>query len=211
MITFLNILGTMAFAISGAIEAIKKQMDILGVIVLGVITATGGGILRDIIMGELPPAIFHSPDIIIIATIISLITFTTCYFLPKKKREKHFTIYNYVLFISDSVGLGAFTILGIQCVNEQYGYTNTALLLFVGVLTGVGGGIIRDILAGNVPFVLRKHIYATASLLGGVSYLFLNKTIAAHFSMTISLILVLVVRVLAAHFSWNLPRVNNYE
>lgn len=207
MITFLNILGTIAFSISGAIEAIKKQMDVLGVIVLGIVTAIGGGILRDIIMGELPPAIFHDHATIIISLIISLITFINCYIFPKERQEKYIRLSNKILFMSDSVGLGAFTILGIRLVNEQYGYNNPALLIFVGVLTGVGGGILRDILAGNVPYVLRKHVYATASIIGAVTYLVLMTYSTTNIATMVTLVLVLLIRILAAYYSWNLPRI----
>lgn len=107
--------------------------------VLGVVTAVGGGILRDIIIGELPPAVFQNARNIIIAIAIAFTAFIIAFFVPKDRQNKYTNIYNRVLFISDSVGLGAFTILGIRCVNEQYGYNNPALLLFVGVMTGVGG------------------------------------------------------------------------
>ena len=258
MILFLEILGTIAFSLSGAIEAMKKKMDILGVMVLGVVTAVGGGILRDIIIGELPPAVFQNARNIIIAIAIAFTAFIIAFFVPKDRQNKYtnivtvqsqprklsfsrcgvsakyiFTvkcsrmqafitfnrknmlgseqlpnIYNRVLFISDSVGLGAFTILGIRCVNEQYGYNNPALLLFVGVMTGVGGGMIRDILAGNVPYIFRKHVYATASIAGAAAYLFLQKIFDLELSTALSLLLVLLLRILAARFEWNLPKVN---
>lgn len=208
MILFLEILGTIAFSLSGAIEAMKKKMDILGVMVLGVVTAVGGGILRDIIIGELPPAVFQNARNIIIAIAIAFTAFIIAFFVPKDRQNKYTNIYNRVLFISDSVGLGAFTILGIRCVNEQYGYNNPALLLFVGVMTGVGGGMIRDILAGNVPYIFRKHVYATASIAGAAAYLFLQKIFDLELSTTLSLLLVLLLRILAARFEWNLPKVN---
>lgn len=208
MILFLEILGTIAFSLSGAIEAMKKKMDILGVMVLGVVTAVGGGILRDIIIGELPPAVFQNARNIIIAIAIAFTAFIIAFFVPKDRQNKYTNIYNRVLFISDSVGLGAFTILGIRCVNEQYGYNNPALLLFVGVMTGVGGGMIRDILAGNVPYIFRKHVYATASIAGAAAYLFLQKIFDLELSTALSLLLVLLLRILAARFEWNLPKVN---
>lgn len=208
MILFLEILGTIAFSLSGAIEAMKKKMDILGVMVLGVVTAVGGGILRDIIIGELPPAVFQNARNIIIAIAIAFTAFIIAFFMPKDRQNKYTNIYNRVLFISDSVGLGAFTILGIRCVNEQYGYNNPALLLFVGVMTGVGGGMIRDILAGNVPYIFRKHVYATASIAGAAAYIFLIRVWDLELATGVSLLLVLLLRILAARFEWNLPKVN---
>ncbi|MGN0316494.1 MAG: trimeric intracellular cation channel family protein [Lachnospira sp.] len=211
MILFLEILGTIAFSVSGAIEAMKKNMDLLGVLVLGLVTAVGGGILRDMIMGELPPAAFRNPRNVIIAIVAAFLAFIVGAVASKKKKSSHKNIWNQILLISDAVGLGAFTILGIRCVHEQYGYNNPALLLFVGVITGVGGGLIRDIFAGNVPYIFRKHIYATASLAGAAAYLCLEKTGYIDLATAISLLIVLLVRLFAARFQWNLPRVHLEE
>ena len=128
--------------------------------------------------------------------------------LSKRKQNAHSTIWNQVLLVSDAVGLGTFTVLGIRCVQEQSGYENTALLLFVGVITGVGGGLIRDIFAGNVPYIFRKHVYATASIAGAVTYLLLERTGYMGLAALVSLLLVLVLRLLAAKFQWNLPRIH---
>lgn len=113
-----------------------------------------------------------------------------------------------MLLISDAIGLGAFTILGIRYTQERLGSENIALLLFVGVITGVGGGIMRDIFAGNVPYIFRKHVYAIASIVGAGIYLLLEYTGYLEFAVAVSLLLVLVLRLLAAHFQWNLPRVH---
>lgn len=211
MILFLEILGTIAFSISGAIEAMKKEMDMLGVLVLGLVTAVGGGILRDMIMGELPPAVFQNLRNVIIAIATAFVAFIVGAVVSKKKQSSHKNIWNQILLISDAVGLGAFTILGIRCVQEQYGYSNPALLLFVGVITGVGGGMIRDIFAGNVPYIFRKHVYATASIAGAAAYLCLERTGYLGLATTVSLLLVLLLRLLAARFQWNLPRVHLEE
>lgn len=119
-----------------------------------------------------------------------------------------YSVWNKVLLISDAIGLGAFTILGIRYTQEQLGSENTALLLFVGVITGVGGGIMRDLFAGNVPYIFRKHVYATASIIGAGSYLFLDYAGYSEAAMIASLLLVLILRLLAAHFQWNLPKVH---
>ena len=174
MIIF-EIVGTIAFSISGAIEAMKKKMDILGVIVLGIVTAVGGGILRDILMGEIPPAAFKNPRNALIALGTAFLAFIVGYMLSKNKKEIHSKIWNQALLLSDAVGLGTFTVLGISYVQEQLGYENMALLIFVGVVTGVGGGVMRDVFAGNVPFIFRKHVYATASIAGTIIYLIFEK------------------------------------
>lgn len=211
MMFFLEILGTIAFSVSGAIEAMKKQMDMLGVLVLGVVTAVGGGILRDVIIGKVPPAAFQNPRNAVLAIVTAFVAFLIGAILSKQKKSEHSIIWNQVLLVSDAVGLGAFTVLGIRGVQEQSGYENTALLLFVGVITGVGGGLIRDIFAGNVPYIFRKHVYATASIAGAVTYLCLEKIGHFEFAATVSLIIVLVLRLLAARFQWNLPRVHLHE
>lgn len=207
MIIF-EIVGTIAFSISGAIEAMKKKMDILGVIVLGIVTAVGGGILRDILMGEIPPAAFKNPRNALIALGTAFLAFIVGYMLSKNKKEIHSKIWNQALLLSDAVGLGTFTVLGISYVQEQLGYENMALLIFVGVVTGVGGGVMRDVFAGNVPFIFRKHVYATASIAGTIIYLFIEKTGYADLAAAVSLLVVLSLRVLAAKNEWNLPSVD---
>lgn len=211
MMFFLEILGTIAFSVSGAIEAMKKEMDLLGVLVLGLVTAVGGGILRDIIIGELPPAAFQNPRNALIALGAAFAAFLIGAIASKRKQNGHSTLWNQILLISDAIGLGAFTVLGIRLVQEQSGSENSALLLFVGVITGVGGGLLRDIFAGNVPYIFRKHIYATASLAGAVTYLLLGKTGHIELASVASLVLVFTLRLLAARFQWNLPRVHLQE
>lgn len=210
MIIF-EFLGTIAFSVSGAIEAMKKEMDMLGVLVLGLVTAVGGGILRDIVIGEFPPAAFRNPRNALIAIGAALVAFLIGAILSKRKQNTNSKVWNQVLLISDAVGLGAFTVLGIQYVQEQADYENLVLLLFVGVITGVGGGLIRDIFAGNVPYIFRKHVYATASIAGAVTYLCLEKTGHMELAAIVSLLLVLVLRLLAAHFEWNLPKVHLHD
>lgn len=204
----LEILGTIAFSISGAIEAMKKDMDMLGVLVLGLITAVGGGILRDIVIGEFPPAVFQNTQMVLIALVSALIAFLAAMLSVKPHRDVPVKIWNLVLLISDAVGLGAFTVLGIQHVQTYRGYVHPLLLLFVGVITGVGGGIMRDICAGNIPYIFRKHVYATASIAGAVIYLCLQKTGYTQMAAVASVLSVLCLRLLAAKFKWNLPRVH---
>lgn len=208
LMKFLEILGTVAFSISGAIEAMKKEMDILGVIVLGVVTAVGGGIIRDLVTGKIPPSAFQNPVCTEIAIGVAVAAFIAGIILSKKQSERERAHWNTVLLISDAIGLGAFTILGIRQAQQQLGNENLALLLFVGVVTGVGGGLMRDIFAGNIPYIFRKHVYATASIAGAVSYLFLSYIGYPQIAVIASLLLVLVLRLLAAHFQWNLPRVH---
>lgn len=203
----LEILGTVSFSVSGAIEAMKKKMDLLGVLVLGLVTAVGGGIIRDLIIGKLPPASFRDPRNALIAIGTAFVAFLIGLIVSKRKEKPHRAVWNQALLISDALGLGAFTILGIQGVCQQSDDQSVALLLFVGVITGVGGGLLRDIFAGNVPYIFRKHVYATASIAGAVSYLSLQYFGYQRLAVFVSLFLVVLLRLLAAHYEWNLPRV----
>lgn len=204
---FMEILGTIAFSISGAIEAMKKKMDLLGVLVLGLVTAVGGGIVRDMIIGHLPPASFRDPTYALLALATAFIAFVAGMIVSMKHASPRSALWNQILLLSDAFGLGAFTVLGIQGVQAQMEDPGIALLLFVGVITGVGGGLLRDIFAGNVPYIFHKHVYATASIAGACAYLLLQQTGYRGFAAVASLLLVVTLRVLAAHFQWNLPRV----
>lgn len=208
MIKYLEILGTVAFSISGAIEAMKKEMDLLGVLVLGLVTAVGGGIIRDLVIGQIPPATFQNPRSAEIALGVAAVAFVIGVILSKRKHTEKGTGWNRILLISDAVGLGAFTIVGIRCAQQQLGNENIALLLFVGVVTGVGGGLMRDVFAGNIPYIFCKHVYATVSIAGAVLYLFVDYLGYPEFAAVVSLLLVLVLRLLAAHYQWNLPHVH---
>jgi len=202
----IEIIGTITFAISGALEAIRHKMDLFGVAMLGVVTATGGGVLRDIIIGRIPPRVFTNPRYALLAFVVSLVTFILMkVFHNKAADDRVRKLGDYVYFITDTAGLAAFTVAGI----EAAGKGNAALLLFVGVISGVGGGVIRDVLAGTVPSIFRKHIYALASAAGAISYIYLLRTaIPRSLSMTISFFLVVIIRALARHYKWNLPKID---
>ena len=208
MMIIFEILGTIAFSISGAIEAMKREMDLLGVLVLGLVTGVGGGILRDVLMGELPPAALRNPRNALTALFTALVAFVIGKVLSGQKKELHNKILNAALLLSDAVGLGAFTILGIRFVQEQSGSENIALLMFMGVITGVGGGVMRDVFSGQVPYIFRKHVYATASIVGAVVYLCLHGTGQENPAAVAGLLTVVVIRILAARFQWNLPKVH---
>ncbi len=207
MMWYLELLGTIAFAISGAMEAMKKEMDLLGVIILGLLTAVGGGVLRDVIIGKFPPTAFQDPRMAVVAIVTSVTAFFFVYIHVRQPGPRGKDIWNLVLFISDSVGLGVFTVMGERTVQASLGTNSPALLLFVGVITGVGGGVMRDLCAGSVPYILRKHVYATASIIGAVIYLILDGVIGGTSAAVISMICIFAIRVLALHYKWNLPRV----
>ncbi|MEE1114908.1 MAG: TRIC cation channel family protein [Eubacterium sp.] len=171
LILIMDLIGTAAFAISGAITAIRKNMDIFGVNILALITATGGGVLRDLLIGRTPPVMFRNPVYVIIALVTANIFFVIMWskrhysiYVP----EKHTHIFNTLLFWFDTLGLAAFTVDGVYAGVYSSDPRNVFLLVVLGILTAVGGGVFRDVLAAEMPYIFRKHIYALASLAGAL-------------------------------------------
>ena len=198
-----ELIGTVAFAISGAITGLKKKMDIFGVVILAVVTAVGGGAIRDIVLGNTPPMTFRNPVYALVAVATGILTFIPVVRKLAGKTPKAFDIF---LLITDSVGLGIFTVMGIRtAVNAGQG-ENIFLLVFVGVVTGVGGGLLRDVMAGNTPYIFVKHIYASASLAGAVLCVLLWKPLGATAAMSVSAVVIIIIRFLAARFKWSLPK-----
>ncbi len=199
----LEILGTIAFAISGAVVAMKKEMDLFGVMILGFTTAVGGGIIRDIILGLHPPTAFVNYVYAAVAIITSLIAFLVALIKPLK--NSHLDI---LLLLMDALGLGVFTVVGVQTAYVTNPEFSGFLLVFLGVLTGVGGGVLRDIMAGTVPYIFVKHFYATASLLGALLTVLLLK-IDESFALATGVVIILLLRICAAKFCWKLPKCKN--
>ncbi len=207
IIHIIEIIGTAAFAISGVMLAMEKELDLFGVIVIGVITAVGGGATRDIILGNFPPMLFRDPTYVIVSTIVCIIVFLL-FSLSKNKFKSLFEQYTYIINICDAVGLGIFVAVGMNgAINAGFG-DNGFLLIFVGTITGVGGGILRDIMVGVVPNVLKKHIYAVAAIIGAVLY-FITYRLGANsiVSYFVCAIPVVTIRILAAKYKWNLPKI----
>lgn len=198
-----ELIGTVAFAISGAITGLKKKMDIFGVVILAVVTAVGGGAIRDIVLGNTPPMTFRNPVYALVAVATGILTFIPVVRKLAGKTPKAFDIF---LLVTDSVGLGIFTVMGIRtAINLNHG-ENMFLLVFVGVVTGVGGGLLRDVMAGNTPYIFVKHIYASASLAGAVLCALLWKPLGATAAMSVSAAVIIIIRFLAARFKWSLPK-----
>lgn len=207
MLMIFDILGTVAFAASGALVAIKRRMDIFGVAVLAIVTATGGGILRDVLIGRLPPDALLYPRYVAIAAGVGLLCFLVMYFHPRMP-EKLTTAYDMMMFIFDTLGVAAFTVDGVAVGKSSSFGGNWFLLVFLGVITGVGGGMIRDILASRVPEVLQKHVYALASIIGAlITGIMTIYGIDEQISVICGFAAIVLLRILAARFRWNLPRV----
>lgn len=199
----LELIGTVAFAISGTMVAVRKKLDIIGVLFLGVVTAVGGGALRDMMLGIAPPQCFQNPIYLVIASVTAFLFFLPLVRRPLMRLQR---VFDLLLLWMDSLGLAIFTVSGVQTGMEQNPDGSPILLLFVGVLTATGGGVLRDVLAGDTPMVFVKHIYATASMIGavlfwGASMLGLDWRVGA----LITTAVVFAIRCLAAHYHWNLP------
>lgn len=200
----IEIIGTVAFAVSGAMTGIEKKMDIFGVAILGLTTAVGGGILRDLLIGSTPPQIFRNPVYAVVAIITAVIIFGLAYW---KKLLYNTYVFELLIFIMDSLGLGIFTVVGINTAYAVSESISKFLLIFVGVLTGVGGGVLRDMLAGNTPYIFVKHVYACASLAGAIVCVYSRNIFGMRKAMLTGMAVVVLIRFLSAHFKWNLPRI----
>ena len=202
-----DLIGTIAFALSGSFVAVSKKMDIFGVNMLAVATACGGGLVRDLIIGNTPPVVFRDPFYAIIAIAVA----NTVFILIKQQRhlpKKMAHLYDRTVFWFDTIGLAAFTVDGLM-VGVNAGYQeNVFLIVFLGFTTGVGGGVLRDVFADQIPDIFRKHIYALASIAGGVVMaIILKLTDRQQPAMLLGFSLIILLRVLAEHFRWNLPRI----
>lgn len=208
LLLILEIIGTVAFSVSGAIVGLRKNMDIFGVVILGLTTAVGGGIIRDLILGFTPPATFIDPTYAIIAILTAIATFCS-----KVRRifEKFHRLYDLILLVMDSLGLGVFTVIGIRTAYKISDSYNIFLLLFVGIVTGVGGGVMRDVLAGDRPYIFIKDFYACASMIGAILCIVLWRFIGETWSMLCGIVIIVLLRLVASYFHWKLPSCNFRE
>ena len=173
----IELIGTVAFSASGAMVGIECSMDIFGVIVLGVSTA------------------------------VAVLVFCIIYFRRKYLQDGFGEVYDKLMLAMDSVGLGIFSAMGVT-KGISCGYIdNTFLLVFLGTMTGVGGGLLRDTMAGVAPYIFVKHIYACASIAGAWICVIIYRSYGELPAMVVSSLIVMLIRFLAAHYRWNLPRI----
>jgi uncharacterized membrane protein YeiH len=195
LLKLIDILGTITFAISGVFAAMQKRLDIFGILIISFITSIGGGTLRDILLGDLPVkwmADIETP-LIILASAICAILF--------RHIIKNF---QQTLFIFDSLGLGFFTVLGIQ-KGIRFGL-NPGICVVLGTITGCFGGVIRDILLNNIPLIFRREIYATACILGGIIYFILFETSFPKEWLDVTVMLIIfLIRFLAVRYKLEMP------
>lgn len=206
--TFIEILGTISFSVSGVIAGMKRNLDLFGTVFLGIITSVGGGVIRDIILNQDIPSVFRNPTHAILATVVALI-----FLIPpiRKKITAKKRIYELTLLIMDSLGLGIFSVVGVRASMIAAPDGGIVLHIFMGVITGVGGGVLRDVLSKNLPYIFTKHIYALASIAGTLVCTLLWDFIGTIPSMLCGAAVIFILRCLAAYFQWNLPRISDNE
>ena len=191
----IEMLGTIAFAISGAFHAMEKKLDPFGVIILAFVTAIGGGTIRDLLIGNLPVAWLHNETL----TIVILLSAIATFFFSRHLRQLTTT-----LFLFDSLGLGLFTVIGIEKGLELQ--LSPGICVALGTITGCFGGVLRDVLLNNVPLIFHKEIYASACILGGIVYFLLLKTgMGPDWITVIAIVVIVLVRIIAVRFRLALP------
>lgn len=193
---FIEIFGTISFAMSGSFAAMQKRFDPFGVLIIAFVTSVGGGTMRDLLL-DVP--VFWMHDLLS----VTLIFFTAVFTMIFKLIEKNFKV---TLFIFDSLGLGLFTIIGVQ--KGLNANLHPIIGIVLGTITGCFGGIIRDILLNRIPLIFRKEIYATAAITGGITYILLKNftEFSEEINQIITILLIVTIRTLAVKYRWQIPK-----
>ena len=194
----LDLFGTAAFAVTGALRAIEHKYDIVGVIILATVTGILGGVMRDAILGIFPPHNFSDTIHIVLTTITAIIIF---YLYQRiKKYENLFNIF-------DAVGLGVFTFTGASIAYSLYS-TNVVLIVISSLVTAFGGGILRDVLVREPPIVFTKEVYAVASFIGVIIFLIMvNLKLQFEYTAIVVIFVTTGIRLISIKLHWNLPKV----
>ena len=193
-IYFVDLFGTCVFAISGVLTAIQKKFDLVGTLIIGFVTAIGGGTIRDLLIGRFPVGWLNDRNYFVVILAGYLIAYIFKQNVLKFKRS---------MFLFDTIGIGLFTILGIQI--GLAAHLNVEICLIMGIVSACFGGVIRDVLTNEIPLIFRKEIYATACLIGGVVYLLLLKiSMFENLNIAASICTVIVIRYLSIKNGWSL-------
>jgi uncharacterized membrane protein YeiH len=210
LLILLEMIGTAAFAVSGALTALRHKTDLLGVIMLGILTATGGGVIRDLLLGNVPPSAFTDSKYVFASALTSAVIF-----IIAKINTDHHTAFDSgrhrtQLFIMDTVGLSVFTAAGVLIAWEMFP-DNGYLCVFSGVVSGVGGGLIRDIVVNELPYIFSRHIYAVASMAGGITEILLLDHISQNAAAIAAAAVIILIRIASARYHLNLPKIEGFE
>ena len=195
MFYIIDILGTIAFAISGVLVALNKRMDAFGILIIAFVTAVGGGTLRDILIGETPVGWMKDMTfiyVIILSTIFAVAFRSKIDYLRKS------------LLLFDTIGIGLYTVVGVE--KGISAGLHPIICVFLGTMSACFGGVIRDILCNEIPVIFRKEVYATACILGGATYFLVIKLpLASDFVFVIAGVVVIAIRLIAVKFKVSLP------
>lgn len=197
----IDILGTVAFAISGVLVAMEKKLDLFGVFIIAFVTAVGGGTLRDLLIGNAPVGWMKEPiylSIILVTVIVAIL------FVNQLKHVRK------SLFLFDTIGIGLYTMVGIE---KGIGAELLPVMcVALGTITASFGGVIRDILCNEIPVIFRKEVYATVCILGGTFYFILIQfPIDSTIAYTAAILSIILMRLLAVKFKVSLPNIYKGE
>jgi uncharacterized membrane protein YeiH len=196
-LNLIDILGTFAFAVAGGFSAMERKLDPFGVLIIAFVTAIGGGTVRDVLVGNFPVNWLHNGNTILIIFVSAILTMIFGSYL------KHL---NTALFIFDALGLGLFTIIGIE-VGLKQGFS-AGICIALGTISACFGGVIRDVLLNKVPLIFRKEIYALACIMGGIAYYLLKQThLNDDVAKVICILMIFVIRFIAVRYNLSLPQI----
>jgi len=205
-LTIIQYVGAVSFTISATIYAIQKRADVIGALVFSLLTCFGGGAIRDIAIGHLPPYILVDRDAHCLM-LVSIGVCLVCYHLGFIKKIGRFADrhqHSFLMEFTDSIGLASFVVSGLGIAIEC-GKTSFVILVFSGCITGVGGGILRDICSAQIPSVFKKHIYLIPVIIASCFFALTYDKIPEILSLIITIVIIIAVRMLAFKFKWNLP------
>jgi uncharacterized membrane protein YeiH len=192
----LDLIGTLVFAISGAISASERKLDAFGALVIAFVTAVGGGTLRDVLIGSTPVAWMREMNYLYLIVASVILTF----FFKERLMKLRMTF-----FLFDTIGIGLFTILGVQKTLDMG--LSPPIAVIMGTVSAVFGGVTRDILCNEVPLIFRKEVYATACMIGAICYLGFCSFLDQGLSMVLTVSLIIFIRIMAVKKKWSLPYV----
>ena len=210
-ILIIEILGVISFSISGALVAIDKETDIFGVVFLAAITTFGGGIMRDIIIGRIPAFFVSMP----LYVVISIVTSLTVFFIAmifKKQYVREEKLVEYINDFADAAGIAIFAVSSVRICLDFIPGCGAFLAIMMGMVSSIGGGMTRDMILREIPFVLRKRIYALAVIAGSAVYylsavhIFKDSAMCEIISVILGFITCFAIRLLAIRFKWNMPK-----
>lgn len=195
IIYFFDLAGTFVFAISGALTAIQRKLDIFGASVIALVTALGGGTIRDILIGRQPVGWLLDNNYLLIIAVGIAISYIFGQGIQKLRRT---------LFLFDTIGIGLYTILGLERTLNLG--LSMPIAVIMGTVSAVFGGVVRDVLCNEVPLIFRKEIYATACIAGGILFLILTSIqLGRDWAMLITVFFIIILRILAVKYKWHLP------